>query len=493
MIRNVIKKTWFGLIAFVLLGTILLPSIIPEVQAAPVKGFNAGRIMDDSVFTRKNSMSQSQIQSFLNSKVKTCDTNGTKTSEYGGGTRAQFGTSQGYPPPYTCLKNYVQGGKTAARIIRDASQTYSINPQVLLVLLQKEQGLVTDDWPWSIQYRSATGYGCPDTADCNSDYYGFTNQVNQAARMFRNILNQNPDWYTPYQLGNNTIYWSPTLSCGSSTVNIQNLTTVALYSYTPYRPNQAALNAGYGTGNSCSSYGNRNFYLYFTDWFGPTIYSGPDIPLAGDWNGDGEATFGIKRGNQILLDNDNDGVAEKNYYYGNAHDIPLVGDWDGNGTDTISLKRADRYFINNQNAAGTDLQFRYANPNTTAVAGDWNGNGEDTISVRMGRTFYINNSLTSGSDSKFNYGTKGSRPVTGDFNGNGRDTISMKIGDSYYINNSLTPGSDFKFSYGRSTDIPVTGDFNGNGRDTISIKIGNSFYVNNSLTPGSNYKVSFAY
>jgi len=71
-------------------------------------------------------------------------------------------------------------------------------------------------------------------------------------------------------LGNNSIKWSPNDSCGSSTVYIQNLATAALYDYTPYRPNQASLSAGYGTGDSCSSYGNRNFYLYFTDWFGST-------------------------------------------------------------------------------------------------------------------------------------------------------------------------------------------------------------------------------
>jgi len=257
-----------------LLTPVILVSLVvfaKPAQAAAVTGFDAGNIMDDAIFTKKSSMSTAQIQTFLNSKVPTCDTNGTKTSEYGGGTRAQYGRSKGYPPPYKCLKDYTQGGKTAAKIIYDAAQEFSINPQVLIVLLQKEQGLVTDTWPWSLQYKTATGYGCPDTAACDSQYYGFTNQVRWAARMFRAILNQSPTWYTPYDLGNNKIYWHPdTARCGSSTVNIQNLTTVALYSYTPYRPNQAALNAGYGTGNSCSAYGNRNFYQYFKDWFGST-------------------------------------------------------------------------------------------------------------------------------------------------------------------------------------------------------------------------------
>ncbi|MFZ1523014.1 MAG: hypothetical protein WAS94_03260, partial [Candidatus Saccharimonadales bacterium] len=39
---------------------------------------------------------------------------------------------------------------------------------------------------------------------------------------------------------------------------------------TPYRPNQAALNNLYGTGDGCSAYGNRNFWRFYTDWFGST-------------------------------------------------------------------------------------------------------------------------------------------------------------------------------------------------------------------------------
>ena len=49
-------------------------------------------------------------------------------------------------------------GETAAHIIYQAAQDYKINPQVLIVLLQKEQGLITDSWPNSRQYRSETGY-----------------------------------------------------------------------------------------------------------------------------------------------------------------------------------------------------------------------------------------------------------------------------------------------------------------------------------------------
>lgn len=237
------------------------------VNAAP---WSAGRIIDDYIFTNSNSMSVEDIQRFLDSKTPTCDTMGTKpyTSTM---TRAQYAASRGVSTPFICLKNYSENGQRASQIIYNVAQQYKINPQALMVLLQKEQGLITDDWPWPVQYRSATGYGCPDTAPCDSQYYGLVNQLSWAAKMFRAIMDGSPTWYTPYILGNNYVRWSPNSSCGGANVYIENRATQALYNYTPYQPNQAALNAGYGSGDSCSAYGNRNFWLYFTDWFGSTV------------------------------------------------------------------------------------------------------------------------------------------------------------------------------------------------------------------------------
>lgn len=255
------KITIFTLLIFTTLGVVLLANIGNSASAASAVNFNAGRIIDDGVFTASGSMNTSQIQAFLNSKVPVCDT--------------WHAPGYGQNPPFICLKDYVEGGRSAAQIIYDTAQQYQINPQVLIVLLQKEQGLVTDTWPLNSQYRTATGYGCPDTAPCDSQYYGLTNQLNWSGKMFRAILNNSPTWYTPYVLGNNYIRWNPQASCGGSTVNIENRSTQALYNYTPYRPNQAALNAGYGTGDGCSAYGNRNFYLYFTDWFGSTFGGDP--------------------------------------------------------------------------------------------------------------------------------------------------------------------------------------------------------------------------
>ncbi|MCB9834688.1 hypothetical protein H6792_01490 [Candidatus Nomurabacteria bacterium] len=252
---------------------------LSPVSQAAISNWQAGNIISDSNMTAKDSMTATQIQNFLNSKVTNCDTQGQATSElnnsgvpdYNGDGKIQrweFGKYHHNQTTFTCLKDYrAEDGRTAAQVIYDTAQQYQINPQVLLVLIQKEQSLITDAWPFNIQYRSATGYGCPDTAVCDQKYYGLINQIKWAATMFNAIMTDSPNWYTPYILGNNYIQYNPNAACGGSTVNIQNRATKALYNYTPYQPNQAALDAGWGTAN-CGAYGNRNFFLYYSSWFG---------------------------------------------------------------------------------------------------------------------------------------------------------------------------------------------------------------------------------
>jgi hypothetical protein len=255
----------------------------PSAHAANAADWKAGRIIDDTVFFNNDAMSTSDIQNFLSAQVPVCDTWGQKT--YSGQTRAAYSAARGYSTPFVCLKDYqenptthetnlttagsVSGGWSAAQIIKYAADTYGISPSALIVLLQKEQTLVTDDWPWPNQYRSATGYGCPDTAPCDAQYYGFYNQVMNAAAAFKRYAT-NPQSYRYKAYQNNDILYNPSSSCGSSSVYLENQATAGLYIYTPYQPNQAALSNLYGTGDSCSAYGNRNFWRMYIDWFGPT-------------------------------------------------------------------------------------------------------------------------------------------------------------------------------------------------------------------------------
>ncbi len=281
-------KTTLIITASILIGFSLVIIQTPDkVNALSGSEFQAARIMDDGVFFNPNTMTAGQIQEFMNAKVPVCDTYGTQ--QYAGMTRAEYSATRGYYPPFTCLKDYVTttvnksvepgicnghtaGTKTAAQIIYEVAQSCGVSPKVLLVLLQKEQSLVTDDWPWPTQYRSATGYGCPDTAPCDAEYYGYFNQVYMAARQFKRYAAY-PSNYNYRSDRNNYIQYNPNAGCGGSTVFIVNQATAGLYNYTPYQPNASALANLYGTGDSCGAYGNRNFWRMYNDWFGATIAS----------------------------------------------------------------------------------------------------------------------------------------------------------------------------------------------------------------------------
>ncbi|MBQ3441378.1 RICIN domain-containing protein [Candidatus Saccharibacteria bacterium] len=292
---NKTRLSLFCLFAFVFTATIafLSTSNQNKTEAANASSFRAGNIMSDAVMTDYNSMTVAEIHNFLKAK-NSCnqsadpaavgalwyeDVNVTKHGiNYN--RRYYFNSSSGVVGGYyhvkdghfVCMADETINGQSAAYLIWDAAQTFKINPKVLIVLLEKEQGLISDRWPYEVQYRAATGYGCPDTAACDSKYYGLEAQLGNAAYLFHTVLEGG---WTNFPLGNNYIQYHPNSGCGGTRVNIENRATSALYRYTPYQPNAASLAAGYGMGDSCSSYGNRNFYFLYSDWFGDP-HNGPN-------------------------------------------------------------------------------------------------------------------------------------------------------------------------------------------------------------------------
>lgn len=262
-----------------------------SVETAAVVGFNPGMIISDEVFYNPKAMDLNSIRDFINTQGRACVPGVDRVPV--NGPAGQPTQTQEVTVP--CLKDYVEStpdrpaddycrgayqgavGESAADIIWKVSQACQINPQVLLVTMQKEQSLltVTGKSLKLSRYQKAMGYGCPDTAPCNQLYFGFFNQVYQAAHRFH-YYRQHPTQFR-HQAGRvNDLLYHPSRNpdgsykCGTTPVFIQNQATAGLYNYTPYTPNQAALAAGGGLGDACSTYGNRNFYRFFTAWFGNT-------------------------------------------------------------------------------------------------------------------------------------------------------------------------------------------------------------------------------
>ncbi|MGN7189003.1 hypothetical protein [Microbacterium enclense] len=246
------------------------PTQTPEPEVTPVEVtpmadlslFRAGNIISDLVFFDSTTMDEAQIDTFLKGKVPRCLTGYTCLKDFRQATATRGEDSY-------CSTYSGESSESAARIIAKVAAACGINPQVLIVMLEKEQGLVTHTWPSDWRYTIAMGQGCPDTAACDTRYYGFFNQMYGAARQLK-IYSENR-YFTYYAPGKTwNVRFHPNASCGSSPVYIENQATANLYYYTPYQPNAAAIRAGYGQGDSCSAYGNRNFYQRFVDWFGST-------------------------------------------------------------------------------------------------------------------------------------------------------------------------------------------------------------------------------
>jgi hypothetical protein len=225
------------------------------VMAADGFNFDPGYIISDEIFYHENAMSANDVQEFLNSE--------------GGGIRNYTQDTPVIGADQYC-KGLNGGLDSAATIIWEVAQSCGINPQVILVLLQKEQSLITLANPSQGRYNSATGYSCPDTAPCDPAFQGFVYQVYYAARAF-NRYAANPASYGYRAGATHNILYNPNPNCGYRSIYVRNQATANLYIYTPYTPNASALANLYGEGDGCASYGNRNFWRLFTDWFGSTV------------------------------------------------------------------------------------------------------------------------------------------------------------------------------------------------------------------------------
>lgn len=163
-----------------------------------------------------------------------------------------------------CLKDYREDGDSAAGIIHQTAREFAINPYVILVTLQKENSLLTDEDPEAWQYRTAMGYGCPEGADCEEEFFGFGNQVELGTNLLRATYDRacgdklaHINWRVdPKWMAGNVV------EIDKQPTYIGNCATAALYNYTPHR-----VDSGWIAHDGEHYYGNYNFIYLFNQWY----------------------------------------------------------------------------------------------------------------------------------------------------------------------------------------------------------------------------------
>ena len=213
---------------YFVLSAVLLP--IAEVHAFE---FDPNNIISDIELDDSGSMTLNQIQAFLDTQ------NGVLK-------RLTIADAFGVE-------------RTAAEIVYNASQAYIINPQILLVKLQKEQSLITNPKPSQYNIDWAMGYGVCDSCKVTDPrvqlFKGFGKQVDRAAWRLRYYITHADEF--------NFAVGEPRLVDGIE-VTPENRATVALYNYTPH------------------IHGNLNFFKIWNRWFQKIYPDGTLVQQEGD-------------------------------------------------------------------------------------------------------------------------------------------------------------------------------------------------------------------
>lgn len=194
--------------------------------------FNPEKVISDDNMRAHDSMTQSDVQAFLDAQSGSLKS--LVTTDYEGKTR-----------------------KPAAQIISEASKRWGISPKVLLVTLQKEQSLLTQT-ATAGRLEKAMGAGCPESG--GNRYPGFGNQVWNAARLL--------DGYGEGKNNSTIALWkSPYTVYGG--VKTRNVATYKLYVYTPH----VGASAPYGdlAAQSSKLSGNAMFWWLYRKYFGDTF------------------------------------------------------------------------------------------------------------------------------------------------------------------------------------------------------------------------------
>lgn len=219
-----------------------------------------------------------------------------------------------------------------------------------------------------------------------------------------------------------------------------------------------------------------------TFWYGAP----GDVPLFGDWNGDGLATPGAWRPGvgggfayltNTLPANGAVGVAQFNFFFGIPGDQVFVGDWNGDNKDTLGINRGGHIFLTDVNGSGggavpTNYDFWFGSPGDRAFGGDADGDGRDSVFLYRssdGFVYYTNQTPVdpggfAATAANFFFGSASDQFVAGDWNEDGVDSAGIYRGSNttVYLSNTNASGgapapTDVSYSWGSTGWLPVSG------------------------------------
>ena len=165
------------------------------------------------------------------------------------------------------------------------------------------------------------------------------------------------------------------------------------------------------------------------------------------------------------------GYADQSVAFGEPDDLPVIGDWDGDGDDNIGLYRPDSttgvFYLDIDNDGGiADIVTpEYGDLGDVPIAGDWDGDSDDNIGVYRPGTgeFFMDATLPEVSSSKTIY-------VDDDFSddpsGHRWDTIQEGVDDAADGDTVVVYAGE----YCENVDVNKSIKLRGEGADVVTVQ-----------------------
>ena len=207
-----------------------------------------------------------------------------------------------------------------------------------------------------------------------------------------------------------------------------------------------------------------------------------DIPVPGDYDGDGKTDLALYRpdvphlsrdrvvgGHWYILESSTNFSTSAAYQWGVTGDIPVAGDYDGDGKNDVAVYRPSTgtwFILQSSTNFTTPVVYQWGVSTDIPVAADYDGDGTTDVAVYRPSTgtWYILESNTNfTSVAAYVWGTSTDIPlVSGDYDGDGKADLAIlrptkNAGDNfwYVLESSTNFTSSASYAWGDGTDRAV--------------------------------------
>ncbi len=226
-------------------------------------------------------------------------------------------------------------------------------------------------------------------------------------------------------------------------------------------------------------YNNAGYWLIKDLWNNVVVNnvafgSWTDIPVSGDYNGDGITDLAVykrspdENGNNWLIDINRDGNSDIAVSFGMDGDYPIPADYNGDGTTDISCFSPILGYWNIRNI--TTLNYGMGHHLDIPISADYNGSGSKDTAFFIPSTgnWVIDINLSGAFDIQTEFGEYRDLPIPSDYDGDNTSEIAVYAYNTGEWKVQNMPSWSFDTNI-FTWDIPSPADYDGDGSSDIAV------------------------